>query len=107
MTVIYRTEQLGLTGITSSKEVVGCYPAKVSFLTRALAYSGSEVLSTEATLPIGSMRITFNLQEPFDFTKVQFKYKNNTYIPIWPGLEIGKRYVYTCRLEVAESSGKI
>ena len=110
MKVIYRTESSGLTGITttsSDNRVIGCFPAKVSFLTRAMAYSGSEMVYPEATLPYGSVRFSFWMSYPFNFKYVQFEYRKNVYLPIWPGIEIGDKFVYTCSLQEPESRGEV
>lgn len=100
-----------MTGIAVDRgalTTVGCFPAKVVFVTRALAYSGSEMSYPQASVPMPICRITFFLDRIFDFSKVEFHFKNRVYLPCWPGFETGNGgVVYSCYLQEPEGTAVV
>lgn len=107
MKVIYQlTSNNGITGATKLEPVVkGCYSAKVSFITRALAYSGSEVsINAGAVTPLPVARFIFFMNEVFDYRYAEFHYKGRVYIPRDPGFEVTGGIAYNCILQTPEST---
>jgi hypothetical protein len=108
--VIYRLggTNNGITGITKGTEQVkGCFPAKVSFITRALAYSGSETtLGPDAPLPLPVARFIFFMDKLFDYRYAEFHYKGRVYIPRDPGFEVAGGIAYNCVLQQPDGTAE-